>query len=281
MTQMDAEITVLVENTASAPGLIAEHGLAVHVRAGEASVLFDTGQSPSALPANARALGVDLGAVSAAALSHGHYDHTGGLAAFLAANDRARLFMHPDAARPHFHCAQDGPATSIGLPEGLGEALDHAGDRITWTTSPTTVCEGVHLTGRIPRRTTFERVSGAFFKDAGGQTPDRFDDDQALWLTTDSGIVVVLGCAHAGVVNTLETICEVTGESEVFGVIGGMHLGAASESRLEATADGLRRRKVRLLAPCHCTGGRATAFLAEAFPDAYRPCSAGTVFSFP
>jgi 7,8-dihydropterin-6-yl-methyl-4-(beta-D-ribofuranosyl)aminobenzene 5'-phosphate synthase len=260
------EITVLVDNTARGRALLGEHGLALWIVADGFRILFDTGQG-GALAPNAAVLGVDLASADAVVLSHGHYDHTGGLAALPDTFRNARLYMHPDALTPRYSRAGDRPARAAGAPLDARELPARVREVIA-TRTFTTIRPGIHVTGEIPRQTPFEDTGGTFSLDAAGHDEDPIIDDQALCIETQRGIIVVLGCAHAGVVNTLNHIAGNVGDN-IHAVVGGMHLLRAREKRLAATVAALRRYDVRILAPGHCTGRRAIARLADAFPQAF------------
>jgi 7,8-dihydropterin-6-yl-methyl-4-(beta-D-ribofuranosyl)aminobenzene 5'-phosphate synthase len=141
------------------------------------------------------------------------------------------------------------------------------------------VCDGVRLTGTIPRLTDFESDAGTFFLDPEGREPDPLVDDQAVFVETRAGTVVLLGCAHAGVVNTLRHV-ESLAPGPIHAVVGGMHLGAASPERVEATVGALVERGVRHVIPCHCTGLPATAALMGELRDRCTPGHAGAAFEF-
>ncbi|MBW7863513.1 MAG: MBL fold metallo-hydrolase [Candidatus Hydrogenedentes bacterium] len=272
------EIVTLVDNTAAVPGLAAEHGLSFHIAANGRRVLFDTGAG-GALAGNAAALGIDLDRTDAVVLSHGHYDHSGGAPLLFGRGAPPAFFTHPDSARPRYRRLDAPPHKPIGMPAPAAECLAGMVADITRTTGPELVAEGVWVTGPIPRRTPYEDTGGPFFWDPECTVPDSFPDDQAVWLEAPGGIVVLLGCAHSGVVNTLDYIAELTGARSFQAVIGGMHLANASQERLEATLDTLRRYRPGLVAPCHCTGERATRLMAEAFPGQFRRTGAGSRFA--
>ena len=256
-----AVLTVLVDNQAGF-GCVSEHGFALWIDTGDKHILLDTGQG-SALAGNVRALGVDLGRTDALVLSHGHYDHTGAVPLVLGAASQARVYCHRGVTEPRYSI-RDGQVRDIRMPLASLRALDSLpANRLHWTGGPESLGKGVGLSGVIPRCTDFEDAGGPFFFDTHGHRPDPIEDDQALWIATDQGLVVCTGCCHAGLVNTLTHLREITGEERIRAVIGGLHLGAASEERLEKTAIALRDIKPGLLVACHCTGEAATAWLAD------------------
>ncbi|OQA24459.1 MAG: Metallo-beta-lactamase superfamily protein [Verrucomicrobia bacterium ADurb.Bin345] len=270
----EAVISVLVENTAARNGLEAEHGLSFWIQTPRARVLFDTGQG-AAFSHNVAALGIPLEEAEAFVLSHGHYDHTGGLAHALDRNKAARVFLHPGATIARYSKHADGTVHSIGMPKPVRNALDAAAGRIAWTRGPVEVAAGMWATGSIPRETAFEDTGGDFFLDAQAREPDLIPDDQALWFETSKGIVVVLGCAHSGVVNTLNHIAALTGVRDFHAVIGGMHLRRASAARLAATVEALEGFHVSAVHPAHCTGGDAVRYMTERMGVRVKSCSAG------
>lgn len=273
-------ITVLVENSVHQAGLKAEHGWSCLVEIGGRRVLFDTGQTELLLD-NARTLGCSLENLDAVVLSHGHYDHTGGLAAVCRLSPAARVFLHPAALKPKFSLNPDGPARDIGMPETSRRLLEHAESRLGLTATSLEVVPGLFATGEVPRRTDFEDVGGPFFLDAHGQQPDPLVDDQAVFFAARGGLVVLLGCAHAGVVNTLMHISTLTGGKRVHAVLGGMHLGLASERRMRATVAHLRLANPDHLAPAHCTGLAATTRLWTEFTGKCCIAATGTRLEFP
>jgi len=275
---MKLRITTLVEDTAGGRGLLAEHGLAFWIELGQQKILFDTGQG-LVLTGNARQLGIHLEQAEAVIISHGHYDHTGGLSETLRLARQARVYAHPVALMPKYARNTDGSTREIGIPLLNEEKVREQADLIL-TEKPVEIGEGFFLTGPVPRRTDFEDVGGQFFTDPACLHPDLLLDDQSAFIDTPAGTIVILGCAHAGVINTLDYIRELTGNRRIHTVLGGMHLLSAGSVRMHKTVDELCRIDARRLIPCHCTGFAALAWLWHAFPDQCALCHVGTIFDW-
>jgi len=257
-------VTVLVENTVNAGGLTAEHGLAYLIEAGERRMLFDTGQM-DALVRNAAKLGQRLDNIDTIVLSHGHYDHTGGLALALSHSPKARLFLHPAALEQKYTFDKRlGKTRSIGMPPECAQALQKR--EVVWTPSVTDLGDGFYVTGSVPRATTFETAEQNLFADPECTRPDSLLDDQSLFFESQEGLVVLLGCAHAGVINTLAHIQSTTANRPIHTIMGGMHLLNASPDRLRQTIGRLKGLKVQKLIPLHCAGWEATLALWQTMP---------------
>jgi 7,8-dihydropterin-6-yl-methyl-4-(beta-D-ribofuranosyl)aminobenzene 5'-phosphate synthase len=275
----EIRITVLAENTVYQAGLRGEHGLSVWVEADGKRILFDTGQTDLLLD-NAKTLGIDLAQTDAIVLSHGHYDHVGGLDRALDLAPEARVYLHPMALEPKFS-RSGGSVREIGVTSVLRHQLE---DRIrsgrgAYTPMSTEVIPGVAVTGQIPRISGFEDTGGQFFLDGECQKPDGLLDDQALFLDSSQGLVVLLGCAHAGVVNTLEHIRQIEPNRKIHAVLGGMHLVHATEVRVQQTIDALRRLDIDRIGPAHCTGRWADRQLWNSLGPRCFLCCVGTQIS--
>ena len=267
-------LIVLVDNQASDAGLVAEHGLAVHLDLGTQRLLFDTGQTGAVL-ANAQRLGVDLTSVDTVALSHGHYDHTGGLADVLGGLlGKVTVYAHASALQRKYHHA-NATARSIGMPDRCLESLGRRGVNLHMVSGPIEIAPGVFLTGEVPRCHGEEQTDEGFRLDVEGSHVDSLPDDQSLFMRTPAGTVVLLGCAHAGVINTLDYIHRLTDGDPVRAVLGGVHLRSASDERIAWTIEALRRFSIERLYPAHCTGARAMAAFEAAFPGRCLPGGVG------
>jgi 7,8-dihydropterin-6-yl-methyl-4-(beta-D-ribofuranosyl)aminobenzene 5'-phosphate synthase len=277
-------ITVLCENTSGRPWVMGEWGLSLWIEVGGRRILLDTGLE-HALAHNAAELGVDLSTADALVLSHGHVDHVGGVGTALAARPGLPVHLHPDSLLQRF-----SRFDSIGLaPEdakGVGTApeiralLEQRAD-LRFVTSPTEVAPFVWVTGEIPRVEPVEGTGGSGFLDEALSQPDLIPGDMALWIETQAGLLVVLGCAHSGVINTLRHIQKAAGDTPIAGILGGTHLLVAKPERMAATIAALRELPLRMLAPCHCTGPKETHQLRTAFPDLFTVMTAGTRLTFP
>ena len=258
--------------------MVAEHGLALWIETAGKRILFDTGQR-AALESNAPALGIDLATTDILVLSHGHHDHTGGIAHIIELVPHLKVYCHPGIVRPRY-AIREGKPRSIGMPQHARKALNRLPqERLHWVEEPMMLTEILGLTGPIPRVTDHEDTGGPFL-DAGGAHPDLIEDDMALWIRTDEGLVVCMGCAHAGLVNTLQHISDLSGGVRTRAVVGGFHLLNAAPPRLHKTIAALRRLEPDTVVPCHCTGKPAVAALGEALGEHVSPGTAGITYRF-
>lgn len=267
-----------MENTANRSGLLAEHGFAALVNVGGNKILFDTGASDTFV-ANAAALGIDLGDVSTVALSHGHYDHTGGLMAFLRLHDGpVDVYAHPDLFSPHYAFQPGVRPRYIGI-EWSRQQLEDSGAVFHLKAEPSQLKGGLLLTGQIPRVTPYEDVAQMFqVKINGGWEKDEIWDDQALVIPTPEKVVVISGCAHAGLINTLKYVQQLTGENKIHAFLGGTHLTGAAAERIRNTIDDLNEFGLDKLGAGHCTGFEASVSLANALGSKFTPIPVGSVF---
>jgi 7,8-dihydropterin-6-yl-methyl-4-(beta-D-ribofuranosyl)aminobenzene 5'-phosphate synthase len=278
---MTLRITTLSENTAGRGDFLAEWGLSILVETEEARVLLDTGKGFSAVY-NADPLGIDLHNVDRIVLSHGHYDHTGGLRGILRRTKKeVEIIAHPDIWQTKYACREGEPDRYIGVPFQRNE-LESLGARFHLTTQPINITSTIMTTGEIPMVTAFEEVDAALFVEEGpAWQPDKVRDDQALIVKTEHGLVIILGCAHRGIINTLYHARQLTGVEKIHIVIGGSHLINASEERLWQTIAALRELGVQRLGLCHCTDLPATSVLAQEFGESFFFNKAGSVIDIP
>jgi 7,8-dihydropterin-6-yl-methyl-4-(beta-D-ribofuranosyl)aminobenzene 5'-phosphate synthase len=267
-TVRSLRFTILVDDSPGDEELRSEHGLSVWIEADHLRVLFDTGQGTTAME-NARRLGLEPPEIDMVAISHGHNDHTGGLPETLASCQKAHLFLHPAALRERYSRSADGTVRAAGFPLGAGELFATRKEYVHWTNAVTHLQPAVFMTGEIPRTRPAEAPAGRFFLDAECKTPDTLLDDQALAFETADGVVVFLGCCHAGVSNTLSCALRASRTGRLRAVVGGMHLSEAPPEAVALLADEIERLHPQLVCPCHCTGKAAREYMEGRFPDAF------------
>jgi len=265
--------------------VMGENGIALHVEVhwGDRYVyraLFDTGMSSRVLLHNAQTLGVDLDALDHAVISHGHPDHYGGLRGLLEHRSAPLpVSIHPDALLPRYLRLASGQVAPYYNHDLDDATLRAAGGALVPHRSPLEVGPGLIASGEIPRDVDFERPSqdlttpNALIQlvDACA-APDTVPDDQMLVIELgDDGIVVLLGCSHAGVLNSIAHARRITGRERVVAVLGGFHLGfpGTPATKVEQTIAGLRDVQPELICPMHCTGIGAIAAIRDAFPDRF------------
>lgn len=253
MSRDSVKITVLVDYAAK-EGLETEHGFAAWVEVGNKHILFDTGQL-GAMQNNAAKLGINLNTAETLVLSHGHFDHTGTLPQVLAENRNIHVYFAHGLHVDRYSCKPGTPVRAIGIPETSRQALTALpAGQMHELKGPQYLMPGIGLTGPVPRKSDFEDVGGPFFLDPDSHQDDLIEDDQSMWFETDDGLVILLGCCHAGLMNTIEHIRQFSGIQKVAGVIGGMHLVNADQHRLDRTFQVMHAWQPKFLVPCHCTG---------------------------
>lgn len=272
------KITCVVDNAVERSSLKGEHGLSFWIETDQGSVLFDTGQSETVLMHNMEALALAPQDLSALILSHAHYDHTGGLPAILSLKPGLPLYAHPDIFRSRY-AYRKSEYKSIGLRlkrENVTQLAElHLSD------TPVEVVSGLWTTGEIKERPEPEgRSAHHLVSGEDDWKPDPYRDDLSLVMETQEGLIVICGCCHAGLLNTLAHVRRKF-QRPIAAIVGGTHLTTASKTYLEHVISVLRDSYGP---PCfylnHCTGERASVALSNAFGSRVKPCPAGTVLTF-
>lgn len=247
------------------------------------SILFDTGTSPDGVCQNAKLMDINLGEVSTIVLSHGHYDHFGGSTAAVKAINRQdlQIIAHKDMAKPRAAASSKGNLREYPL---FPDQKSLSPAKIINTKQSRVIASGFAcLTGEIPRTVKFETgmLNNRIFRDGIWQPDPLLMDERALvFHVRDKGLVVVSGCAHAGIINTIRYAQKITGVERIYGIFGGFHLsGREFEKRIPQTIDELRRITPKLVVPSHCTGWRALYALREAFPEEFIFNSIGNCYN--
>jgi 7,8-dihydropterin-6-yl-methyl-4-(beta-D-ribofuranosyl)aminobenzene 5'-phosphate synthase len=316
----DVAVTVLVDNRADLilrstetvkrfvkKPLLAEHGFAALIDLKDAGVriLWDAGMTTIALMENMARMEVDPSAIDVIALSHGHGDHTGAMTQVIKAaskpvdrewepdapvdeilawveGQRVPLIAHPAAFRERWHIGEDGKKYGPGAPPPRAE-WEAAGAEVKLSEGPSQLGPGCWTTGTVPRL-SFEKagISGRrFYRDGKRFERDRLEDDQAIAIhVADKGLVVVAGCAHSGIVNTVNYAREISGVDKVWAVLGGFHLAPANDEEIERTIDEIERLQPAMVVPTHCTGFRAISRFAARMPEAFVLGAVGTTYLF-
>jgi len=276
---MGLRITTLSENTAGMGNFLAEWGVSILVETEKEKILLDTGMNISASH-NIDTLGIDAGQIDKIVLSHGHHDHTGGLRNILhKMRKEVEIIAHPDVWAAKYARRQGEEDRYIGIPFQRQE-LESLGARFNLTTKSVKIADNIITTGEVPMVTDYEEIDAALFvKDDNGWQPDKLLDDLSLIITTELGLVVVLGCAHRGIINILYHARQLTGVKQIHTVLGGAHLISASEERIWQTIAALKELDVQRLGLCHCTGLPAVSLLAQEFGDKFFFNNTGTTIN--
>jgi 7,8-dihydropterin-6-yl-methyl-4-(beta-D-ribofuranosyl)aminobenzene 5'-phosphate synthase len=268
-------ITVLCDNSVgSFSGTLGEHGFSALIESSDGDpLLFDTGQGLTLLH-NARRMNKELAKVRQVVISHGHYDHSGGLMPLLVECGAKQVCSHPSVFRSRYRIKDSGECFPISMPASR-EELEAAGATFDLSKEFRAIAPGMYLTGEVPRVTGFESGDQGLYCDCTGQELDATPDDQSLVLETKRGLVLVLGCCHAGLVNTLEHVAYMTGRRDIFAVIGGTHLGFCSHEQIGMTVSALRSLGIKKLAASHCTGFAASARMSREMPKEFQIAMVG------
>lgn len=267
-------ITVLNENLTYKRGLLCEHGLSVLIEEGNSRWLFDTGQTDVFMK-NAGQMGVSLKNLDGIVLSHGHYDHCGGLETFLReSGQKVPVYVREEAFEEKYADKGKIQKEEIGIPW----KKHSCGDLVTITEKKTSLAPGVWLLGNIPYTEGLEDCSEGMFVLRGGDfEKDPMKDEQMLVFETHRGLMVFAGCSHPGILNCLHYVKASFPGKKIYGLLAGMHLMHATDERINRTISRLKDYDIEILMPVHCTGIRAISRIRENLPEQYKKAECGDV----
>jgi len=265
---------------------IAEHGFSVLIKTFSDekfhTILFDTGISPEGVVTNAERMGINLAQIEAIVLSHGHYDHFGGLLNVLKVVDKENLpiIVHEDMFKTRGSAKPDGTVSKA--PDFPNAKLIRPAKYVKTKEPHTLADETILVTGEIPRKTDFEKGFSrqrVFINGEWKPDPWVWDDRAVVINVKNKGLVVISGCAHAGIINTVVYAQQITRVSCIHAILGGFHLaGKEHEPTITSTTNELKRLNPTLIAPSHCTGWRGIFAIAEAMPEAFVWNSVGNMY---
>ena len=274
---MELKITILCENSVILPfGLIGEHGFAAYIEYNGKNFLFDTGQGKGLLN-NSRILGKNLQDIEFLFLSHGHYDHTLGLADLLSIKSPLTVYAHQDIFKGRIWIKND-KKKFIGLPY-TKNYLEGLGAQFALSRDFSEIVKGVYSSGEIVRKTHFERIDAGMkiIDEQSKLIDDEILDDYSLAIDTSKGLVIILGCAHSGIINIINHFIEKTGNGEIYAVLGGTHLGFATDEQINKTIEIIDKYNIKKLGASHCTGLEVAAKLYNKLKDRFFFASVGSV----
>jgi 7,8-dihydropterin-6-yl-methyl-4-(beta-D-ribofuranosyl)aminobenzene 5'-phosphate synthase len=268
----------------------AEHGLSYYVETvvdnKTSACMFDYGLDSSGVMNNIALLGIDIGKANAFSLSHGHYDHFMGALNILKQN-QSRIpagtpFYVGEEAFAHRYSLRPGTTEAADLGQLQRSDLEALGLKVVEVKSSTQIIPGAFFTGNIQRTTPYEKVSPtALIKRGEKPEPDDFRGEQALFFNVKGkGLVVLSGCAHTGIVNTVRQAQKVSGTERVHAIMGGFHLINAKPERIQSTVADIKAIKPDHIVPAHCTGFEAIVAFSKDMPEAFTLNTAGTKYTF-
>lgn len=266
---------ILTDNRTNKRGFFAEHGLSIYIEYEKVNILFDTGQSDVYFR-NAAQMDMDLNKTDCVVLSHGHYDHCGGLIYFPKTDRFPKVYVHESAFAKRYALNADGKGCrEVGIPWSLDD-YSFVKNNIVFTRKNLQIAPGVNLCGEIPSTVAFEGVPEGFYTgDNVDKSVDMMKDEQMLIFDTGKGLCIFLGCSHPGVVNCLNYAIKQFPGKKIDTLVAGMHLNSVSPLRLQMTMQAMLDLNIPRIIPLHCTGIFAICEMKRFLGDRCLPLCAG------
>lgn len=271
-------ITTLIENKLSeSEDLHIEHGLSIYIEVDDKRILFDTGQSGNFID-NAKKLNIDLKNLDYVAISHGHFDHSGGLERLIKeVNGNIELYLGDGFFNKKYSLREDGDYSYLGntFDENFllenGVKFKYVKDEIINLT------ENLMIFSNFQREEEFENTNPfMYLKDGEDYIKDEFLDEISLGINTSKGLVVIVGCSHVGILNIINTIESKTG-LRIYGIIGGTHLVKEDDEKINSIIEYLREKEIKLIGACHCTGKQGETMLGQQLEENFINNNTGDV----
>lgn len=270
------KLTVLAENRVANPQLVGEQGLSIFVETPHGNLLFDLGQTDTFYN-NACKLNIDLQSVENIIFSHGHFDHTGGLPVFLNKVKKGDIICHPALLNKKYRIYPEGKL-DIGIPWEVAD-MKESGAQFIFKSHKFEVLPDIYISGEIPRHSEYEQLDESYQQRVKeSYIHDELHDDMCLIINSSKGLIILLGCGHAGPINSIKHAMRLLGQEKIYAVIGGMHLLHASEEKIDKIIQALMILNPDFLVPLHCTGFLAINKIFNKFKDRVKLFNVGDVF---